>query len=1212
MPVPSNNRRGDAVGHALRADAFQWAPPRRPVAWVGLSWRPADWTWVGWSRAAAAQALRTQTVRTQTVRSRTACTAALCARAGCAVLGIALSFGAAAKPVRAFQTSFEPADLAAQALALGPADTPRLSLDGGPPAAAALTAKAGAGFSGLHSLRYEGVGGGEQSAQAFNVDIAVGKDSELSYKLFPLSAANLPGAGAVSQTDNLRNASTYVAVDLVFDDGSRLSQRAPPDRYGYRLTARAQGQARLLYPDQWNAVASRIGEVAAGRRVRQILIVHDGEHGLAYRGYLDDLRIGPAALPAVSDRQAAQHPSDYVDTRRGSNSNGRYSRGNTFPAVAVPHGFNFWTPTTNAGSNWIYQYQERNGEDNRPRIEAFALSHEPSPWMGDRHALHLMPALGLGAPELDRGKRALSFGHDQEIARPDYYQVRFDNGLVAEMTPTDHAAMLRFTYPDAQARLLFDQRDEHGDIVLDDDGRSLSGWTDHKSKLSAGAGRMFFYARIDRPARERQRVAPDAGRKRVSAWYGYQLDDPADRRITVSIATSLISVEQARRNLDLEIGAGDSFESVRARARAAWDAKLGIVRIDGAPEHERATLYSNLYRLFLYPNSGYENTGTAERPQYRYASAFSPPLAADTPERSGAAIVDGKVYVNNGFWDTYRTTWPAYVLLTPSHAGEMIDGFVQQYRDGGWIARWSSPGYADLMVGTSSDVAFADAWLKGVRNFDVRSFYQSAIRNASSVSTLAGAGRKGIERAIFNGYADSTVDEGLSWSMDGYINDFAIGRLASALSREAGADDPYRDHYDDDAAYYRNRALGYVNLFHPQLGFFVGRHRDGRWRYTAGEFDPTRWGGDYTETNAWNMAFHAPQDGAGLAALYGGRTALANKLDLFFATPGTFEVGSYGGVIHEMLEARDVRMGQYGHSNQPSHHIPYMYAAAGQPWRIQEKVRDILDRLYAGGEIGQGYPGDEDNGEMSAWWLFSAAGFYPLRMGSPEYVIGAPRFEHMSIRLENGKELRINAPKVSERNRYVQSLKVNGEPWERLSLPHELLAQGAVLDFRMGPSPSNWASAPQALPESLSLDGERPSPLQDLGRRDNAAVAGLNARQSAALFDNDASTAVRLVAPMPSLSWSFKAPATVRLYTLTSSTQRADPRDWALQASNDGVQWVTLDERRDQDFAWRRQTRAFVIAEPAAYARYRLRLVNDGAGQGGIELAEVELLGESE
>lgn len=1113
----------------------------------------------------------------------------------------AAAMPASAAPPRSFATSFEAGEPV-------PADAPdvpgSLHVDGGPDAAAALTAKPGVGFTGLRSLRYQGEGGREQRLQAFEVDLTLAKDSVLSYRLFPLSDARVTGRKAAVPADDLRNTSTYVAIDLEFDDGSRLSQRAPADLYGQPLTARGQGLARLLYPDQWNAVSSRIGEVAAGRRVRRILLVHDADHAAPFRGWLDDLRI--ERMPQA--KGPAPRPSDYVDTRRGSNSNARFSRGNTFPAVALPHGFNFWTPTTNAGSHWIYQYQERNGDDNRPRLEALALSHEPSPWMGDRQTFHILPAIGTARPEFDRGKRALSFGHDQETARADYYRVRFDNGLVAELTPTDHAAMLRFTFPDPNAQLLFDHRDEHGDIRLNPDDGSLSGWSDSRSSLSTGATRLYFYARFDRPLHGGERLPREKGRDRVSAWYGFDLGGDPQRQLTMRIATSLIGVEQAKRNLELEIGADEGFDAVRERARAAWDAKLGAVRIEGAPEHERATLYSNLYRLFLYPNSGYENTGTAERPLYRYASPFAPPAGADGDTATGAAVVDGKVFVNNGFWDTYRTSWPAYVLLAPTQAGEMIDGFVQQYRDGGWIARWSSPGYADLMVGTSSDVAFADAWLKGVRNFDVRSFYQSAIRNASSVSPIPGAGRKGIERAIFTGYTDSTVGEGLSWSMDGYINDYAIGRLAAALAQDAPADDPYRAGYADDAAYYRNRALGYVNLFHPQLGFFVGRHRDGRWRYAASEFDPLRWGGDYTETNAWNMAFHAPQDGAGLAALYGGRTALGNKLDLFFATPGLFEVGSYGQVIHEMLEARDVRMGQYGHSNQPSHHIPYMYAAAGQPWRIQEKVRDILDRLYVGGEIGQGYPGDEDNGEMSAWWLFSAAGFYPLRMGSPEYVIGAPRFERMSIRLENGRELRINAPKVGARNRYVQSLKVNGEPWDRLTLPHELLAQGAVLDFRMGPSPSNWASAPQALPESLSADGDTPMPWRDLSRRDNATVAGVAAKQAAALFDDDSGTALRLNLPMPSIAWNFKRPATVHLYTLTSSAKRGDAQAWALQGSNDGERWTTLDERSGQSFAWRRQTRAFALAQPATYSRYRLRLAGESAG---IELAEVELIGEA-
>ncbi|MBT2144092.1 MULTISPECIES: GH92 family glycosyl hydrolase [unclassified Rhodanobacter] len=1092
----------------------------------------------------------------------------------------------AATPGAIFLRSFEPAEPVPMA---SPA-TSSFSADvaGGPAAAAALTAKPGVGFSGLHSLHYRGSASGQQQAELYAVDLPVQPDTQLSYLIFPVSNAG-----------DLRNPSTYVAVDLLFDDGSRLSTRGARDQHRIGASARAQGDGRTLYPDQWNYLSVDVGAVAAGRTIKRIVLSHDGP-AASFEGYLDDLRLG--AAPADTRRR----PSDFVDTRRGTNSNARFSRGNNFPAVAVPHGFNFWTPVTDAGSDWMYQYQQRNGPDNRPRLEAFALSHEPSPWMGDRQTFQLMPAaVARGAPSANRAARALSFSHANETAHAHTYRVAFDNGIVTEVAPTDHAAMFRFTFAGDRAQLVFDNRDDHGGIVLDPSGRSFSGWSDVKSRLSAGATRLFFYGEVDQPVSESGRLTGE-GRDQVAAWFGF--DTTKAKVLNLRIATSLIGVAQARHNLALEIAPHETFDDVRGRAQRQWDAQLGIVKVRGASRDELTTLYSNLYRLFLYPNSAYENTGTAAQPHCRYASPFSAPVGPDTPTRTGARVVDGKPYVNNGFWDTYRTAWPAYVLFTPTQAGEMIDGFVQQYRDGGWIARWSSPGYADLMVGTSADVAFADAWLKGVRNFDVHAFYQSALKDATVASPLAGTGRKGLERAAFNGYTDSGVDEGLSWSMDGYINDFAIGNLAAALAAKPAAGDPYAAHYVDDAAYFRQRALGYANLFDPAVGFFVGRDAAGKWRYDAKHFDPLRWGGDYTETNAWNMAFHAPQDGAGLAALYGGRAGLAAKLDAFFATPGEFHVGSYGEPIHEMLEARDVRMGQYGHSNQPSHHIIYMYGHAGQPWKTQDKVRDVLSRLYVGSEIGQGYPGDEDNGEMSAWYLFSAAGFYPLRMGTPEYVIGAPYFPHMDIALENGKHLVIDAPAVSDVNRYVQGLRVNGRPWQRLTLPHALLAQGATLEFTMGPRPSRWASGEDALPPSLTAKG-LPQPLHDLVEkrldrvRSTPVIPGLPL-----LFDNDSGSEVAWPVATATIDWYLGLPRRVTMLTLTAGSTAAAPSGWQLQGSADGRHWSTLDTRRDERFAWPRQTRAFAVRKPGEYAYYRLQ-VDAATTNAGRALAEIELLG---
>jgi predicted alpha-1,2-mannosidase len=1082
-----------------------------------------------------------------------------------------------------FQRSFEPAEPAPLAAASDEARF-HVAVEGGPGEVAALTAKPGVGFSGLHSLHYRGDAGGEQQVALYAVNLPVRADTQLSYLVFPVSNAG-----------DLRNPANYVAVDLVFDDGSRLSARGARDQHRIGASARAQGEGRVLYPDQWNHLSIDVGAVAAGRTIKRIVLAHDGP-AARFEGYLDDLRIGPAPV------DTRQRPSDFVDTRRGTNSNGRFSRGNNFPAVAMPHGFNFWTPVTDAASNWIYQYQQRNGADNRPRLEAFALSHEPSPWMGDRQTFQLMPAaVEHGAPSANREARALGFSHASETAHAHTYRVAFDDGIVTEIAPTDHAAMFRFTFTGDRSQLLFDNRDDHGGIVLDPATRSFSGWSDVKSRLSAGATRLFFYGTVDQPVRESGRLTGE-GRDHVAAWFGF--DTATTKVVNLRIATSLISVAQARHNLALEIAPADRFDDVRARAQRQWDKQLGIIRVKGASSDELTTLYSSLYRLFLYPNEAYENTGSAAQPHWQYASPFSAPVGKDTPTHTGARVVDGKPYVNNGFWDTYRTAWPAYVLLAPTQAGAMIDGFVQQYRDGGWIARWSSPGYADLMVGTSADVAFADAWLKGVRGFDVRAFYRSALKDATVVSPLKGTGRKGLQRSIFNGYTDSAVDEGLSWSMDGYINDFAIGNLAAALAKQPANGDPYAAHYADDAAYFHQRALGYVNLFDPAVGFFVGRDAKGKWRDDAKHFDPLRWGGDYTETNAWNMAFHAPQDGAGLAALYGGRAALAAKLDAFFATPGNFHVGSYGEPIHEMLEARDVRMGQYGHSNQPSHHIIYMYDLAGQPWKTQDKVRDVLSRLYVGSEIGQGYPGDEDNGEMSAWYLFSAAGFYPLRMGTPEYVIGAPYFPHMDIALENGKHIVVDAPAVSDANRYVQGLRVNGKPWNKLTLPHALLAQGATLEFDMGPQPSRWASDEAALPPSLTYGG-LPQPLRDptAATGSTPAIARLSA-----LFDNDSASEAMLPAAASTISWHYAAPRRVAMLTLTSSAMAAAPAGWQLQASADGQHWRTLDTRRRQRFAWPRQTRAFAVQAPGEYAYYRLRL--DAAPDASPRaLAEIELLG---
>ncbi|WP_432031099.1 GH92 family glycosyl hydrolase [Streptomyces antibioticus] len=1023
------------------------------------------------------------------------------------------------------------------------------------------TAKAGAGFTGKKALRYAGrhtaTGRAYSYNKVFDVNVAVGRDTRLSYRIFP------------SMADGDRDyAATNVSVDLVFTDGTSLSGLGASDQHGFGLTPREQGASKVLYVNQWNNVVSRIGSVAAGKTVDRILVAYDSPGGPAkFRGWLDDVVIDRAA-----PEKPKAHLSDYALTTRGTNSSGGFSRGNNFPATAVPHGFNFWTPVTNSSSlSWLYDYARGNNADNLPTIQSFSASHEPSPWMGDRQTFQVMPSAASGTPDTGREARELAFRHENETARPYYYGVRFENGLKAEMTPADHAAALRFTYPGDDASVLFDNVTDQAGLTLDTENGIVTGYSDVKSGLSTGATRLFVYGVFDKPVTS----GASGGVK------GHlRFDAGADRTVTLRLATSLIGVDQAKDNLRQEIPEGTSFDTVKKRAQRAWDRILGKVEVEGATPDQLTTLYSSLYRLYLYPNSGFEKVGS----KYQYASPFSPMPGPDTPTHTGAKIVDGKVYVNNGFWDTYRTTWPAYSFLTPSQAGEMVDGFVQQYKDGGWTSRWSSPGYADLMTGTSSDVAFADAYVKGV-GFDAKAAYDAAVKNATVVPPSSGVGRKGMATSPFLGYTSTTTHEGLSWAMEGYVNDYGIAKMGEALYKKTG-----EKRYKEESEYFLDRARDYVNLFDSRAGFFQGRNAQGGWRVESSAYDPRVWGHDYTETNGWGYAFTAPQDSRGLANLYGGRGGLADKLDEYFATPETASpefVGSYGGVIHEMTEARDVRLGMYGHSNQVAHHVIYMYDAAGQPWKAQKNVREVLSRLYTGSEIGQGYHGDEDNGEQSAWYLFSALGFYPLVMGSGEYAVGSPLFKKATVHLENGRDLVVKAPKNSAKNVYVQGLRVNGRAWTSTSLPHSLLAKGGVLEFDMGPKPSSWGTGKNAAPVSITRDDKVPAPRAD-------ALKG-----EGALFDDtSASSATVTTVDLP-VSGATKAVQ----YTLTSAADRTKaPSGWTLQGSSDGTTWKTLDTRSGQSFTWDRQTRAFTVGKPGTYAKYRLVLSGESA------LAEIELL----
>lgn len=1076
----------------------------------------------------------------------------------------------------------------AENVVCGPADgQPGMGMQVGSGPDIAYTARRHVGFTGVRALGYSGrqvsSGHGRAVGELFSVELDVTETTELSYKVIPADPSDgreLPAPGA------------FVAVDLEFSDGTRLHHLGATDQHGYALTGAGQGAARVLMANQWNSVRVNVGCVAAGKTITRILLAYERSgDARAFAGWIDDLAL--TAHPPADERS---HPSDWVDTRRGTNSNGLFSRGGTIPAVAVPHGFNFWTPVTDASSRkWPYQFQQHNDADNLPCLQALALSHLDYPWGVDHGTFQVMPTTDPAVPNPDRKARALSFRRADEFARPYHYAVTFIGGLRAEVAPTDHAAVFRFTFRGEDANLVFDNIDGQTEwLRLNPQTGSLTAQT------GDGPHRMFVHAIFDRPV---VRGGPLQGERGGMGYFRF--DVSAGPTVEMRVATSRISAEQARHNLDIEIGADETFETVRNRARDAWDATLGVISdVQGAHREQLTTLYSCLYRMSLYQNSRFENVGTEAEPDYRYA--WTPHSGSVARAGVTESVRAGQLIHSTNFWDSYRTTWPALALLYPTKTGRLLDGIVAAYREFGWLGLG--------MVGTNSDVALADAYLRDVSEMDVEGAYESAVKNATVVSDDQRLGRPGLARSIFLGYApiaDGDVrdggssDERAAEALENYLNDFGIANLAKALHARTG-----EQRYLDEYHYFRNRALGYVFLFDPATGFFQGRTVDGRPRLSPEEYDPKTWGYDYTETNGWGMAFSVPHDGRGLANLLGGREALRAKLDEFFATPERLQdSGSYGAIIHEQREAAYVQIGQWGLSNQPAFHIAHMYHFAGRPDRAQERIREALARLFAGGDIGQGYPGDEDTGSMSAWFVLNALGLYPLVVGAPEFVIGSPLFRSATVNLENGRTIEIKAPRNNPENVYVQAVRINGEPYGRASVPHSVLAQGATIEIDLGPEPSRWATAPSAEPASLTRGAEPATPMRDLTGMAAGVATSSGGGRLDALFD-DTSETERELGQNPTVTWEFtdEIPREVQLYTLTSGRTVADPSDWELQASTDGATWVTIDRRSGERFPWRRQTRAFRVTHPGKFVYYRL-VVSDAPDARPTGLAQIELIG---
>lgn len=1107
---------------------------------------------------------------------------------------------------------------------LAPA-TPMTTVIGSGPVSS-KTAKSTVGFTGMKAMRYGGAHTDAGVARDSNVlysglNLTVGDDSELSYLVYPMLDEN-----------DLQYPSNFVAVDVEYTDANgsnpklMSSNASLTDQYGYGVTPQKQGEAETLYPDQWNKVRIDLSTLA-GKKITKVLLSYgnaDGKATTKFNGWLDDIAVG--AAPVIDNSNNSL--TNYVDTRRGTNSSGSFSRGNNIPATAWPNGFNFFVPYTDAGSTTdLYKYQQNNTATNVPQLQGIGISHEPSRWMSDRNQLTLMPSISTeSSPNAGLTNRQLAFSHDNEKAQPDEYSVDFNNGIQAKVTPTDHAGVFKFTFPaSANTGVVFlDQVSGSSQFLFGTVNKdAVTGWV--QGGGGSGVTRMYHSMKLSQPA-----TSGGTASGRTSALV-LKFDTSVNKTIEISVATSFISVAQATKNLTLET-AGKTYDQIQQAAQAEWQKRLGVISVEGATDVEKVSLYSNLYRLNLYPNSQYENTGTAATPDYKYASPVSATVGSATDTQTNAVVKSGKLYVNNGFWDTYRTAWPLYEQLYPSVAADLIDGFVQQYRDGGWISRWSSPGYSNIMTGTSSDAAFAQAYIVGSLPTSVAlEAYDAALKNATALPSsnlspnanygASDVGRKSLDTSIFLGYTPVTQDQSVSWGLEGLINDYAIGQMAKKLSTDPATPVARRAQLAEEAKYFEKRSEDYANLFDPSIGgdspgFFQGRWANGNFLLGGGAYNanntltvynPTLWGlGEnvgpgnhvYTETDGWNFAFHAPYDIDGLAGLHGGQSKLIDKLDAFFDTPET----AWSWRIHETFEARDVRMGQWGGSNQVSFHIPYLYSAAGKPAKTQALVREALGHLYVGSEIGQGYPGDEDNGAMASFYIYSALGFYPLSVGSGNYTIGSPLYDKAVIKpLGSTDTLTITANNNSHDNVYIQSATLNGAALNSSTLTTAQLTGGnRTLTFNMGSQPSTWGDT--------TLDAAAPTPQKDLTKTGQVSIQASDASSTAALNDDSSMSTTTFSSVTPAITvTSLVGKVGVNSYTLTNGATGASPKSWDLYGSNDGSTWTKIDSRTNETFKWNTQTRPFELATTTAYSKYKLSITATSTGAAPT-IAEIELL----
>ena len=742
-------------------------------------------------------------------------------------------------------------------------------------------------------------------------------------------------------------------------------------------------------------------------------------------------------------------PVDYVSTLVGTESKIELSTGNTYPAVAMPWGMNFWMPQTGKmGNGWAYVYSA-------DKIRGFKQTHQPSPWINDYGQFSILPITGKA--EFDQDKRASWFSHKAEIATPYYYRVYLaDYDIVAELAPTERACAMRFTYPENdKSFVVVDAFDKGSYVKILPEKQMIVGYTTKNSGGVPDNFKNYFVVKFDKPFTYKAAVADgtvgegntEATCNHAGAIIGFQTK--RGEVVNVQVASSFISEEQALRNLgELKDGC---FDRIKAEGRKTWNNVLGKIEIEDQNIDHKRTFYSCLYRSVLFPRSFFEYDAQGKVVHY---SPYN------------GKVLPGYMFTDTGFWDTFRCLFPLLNVMYPSMNTKMQEGLVNAYKESGFLPEWASPGHRGCMVGNNSASIVADAYLKGLRGYDAEELWKAVVHGANNVHpTVSSTGRLGHEYYNKLGYVpyDVKINENVARTLEYAYDDWCIYKFGKALGKSEKELKPFLA-----------RAYNYKNVFDPETKLMRGRNKDGKFQTP---FSPLKWGDAFTEGNSWHYSWSVFHDPQGLINLMGGKQNFNQMLDSVFNVPPLFDDSYYGGVIHEIREMQIMNMGNYAQGNQPIQHMIYLYGYSGQPWKTQYWIREVMDKLYTAHP--DGYCGDEDNGQTSAWYVFSAMGFYPVCPGSNQYVLGVPYFDKLTLHLENGKQLTVTAKGNSDDTRYVNAMTLNGETYNHNYLTHDAVMNGGNIVFDMSKTPNTQrGTLAEDVPYSLSNE----MPAQKAGK----------------------------------------------------------------------------------------------------------------------------------